>query len=106
MTDHRPPPGPMVGRGPRYWAAMRGVPETILVAPDSFKGTFTAWEVADAISLGLEGGGRSADRCPLADGGEGTADALAQALGGEPVTALVHDPLGRELRATFMLAGA
>jgi glycerate kinase len=85
---------------------MRGVPETILVAPDSFKGTFTAAEVADAISLGLEDGGRKADRCPLADGGEGTMDALGTALGGEPVSATAHDPLGRERRATFMLAGA
>jgi glycerate 2-kinase len=84
---------------------MRGVPETILVAPDSFKGTFTAAQVADAISLGLEDGGRPADRCPLADGGEGTMDALAGARGGEPVTVTVHDPLGRELQATFMLYG-
>jgi glycerate 2-kinase len=84
---------------------MRGVPETILVAPDSFKGTFTAAEVADAISRGLEDGGREADRCPLADGGEGTMDALAFAHGGVQVTATAHDPLGRELAATFVLAG-
>ncbi len=84
---------------------MRGVPETILVAPDSFKGTFTAAEVAEAIAGGLEDGGRSADRCPLADGGEGTMDALADARGGKPVTVSAHDPLGREVQATFMLAG-
>jgi glycerate kinase len=84
---------------------MRGVPRTILVAPDSFKGTFTAAEVAEAIALGLEEGGREVDRCPLADGGEGTMDALAAALGGEPVTVTAHDPLGRALEATFMLAG-
>lgn len=84
---------------------MRGVPETILVAPDSFKGTRTAAEVADAITLGLEAGGRIVDRCPLADGGEGTMDALGAAGGAEAVTAAVHDPLGRELEATFMLAG-
>jgi glycerate kinase len=84
---------------------MRGVPETILVAPDSFKGTFTAAAVADAIASGLEDGGRRADRCPLADGGEGTMDALAGAHGGEAVTVTAHDPLGRTLQATFMLAG-
>ncbi len=83
---------------------MRGVPETILVAPDSFKGTFTAAQVAGAIGTGLEAGGRQVDRCPLADGGEGTMEALAVAHGGEPVTAAAHDPLGRELQATFMLA--
>src|SRR5579875_3414296 len=84
---------------------MRGVPETILVAPDSFKGTFTATEVADAIARGLQSGGRPVDRCPLADGGEGTMDALAAARGGEPITVAAHDPLGRALQATFMLAG-
>jgi glycerate kinase len=84
---------------------MRGVPETILVAPDSFKGTFTAAEVADAIASGLEEGGRQVDRCPLADGGEGTMDALAAAHGGQPVTVTARDPLGRERAATFMLAG-
>ncbi len=84
---------------------MRGVPETILVAPDSFKGTFSAAQVADAIAGGLEAGGREVDRCPLADGGEGTMDALAGARGGEPVTVTAHDPIGRELQATFMLAG-
>jgi glycerate kinase len=87
-------------------AVIRGVPETILVAPDSFKGTFTAAEVADAIAVGLEDVGRAADRCPLADGGEGTMDALGAARGGEPVTVVAHDPLGRELEATFVLAGA
>src|ERR1700689_4515450 len=85
---------------------MRGVPETILVAPDSFKGTFSAAEVADAISRGLEDGGRETDRCPLADGGEGTMDALALAHGGVPVTVTAHDPLGREVEATFVLSGA
>jgi glycerate 2-kinase len=84
---------------------MRGVPETILVAPDSFKGTFTAAQVADAIAGGLEAEGRAVDRCPLADGGEGTMDALAAAYGAEPLTVSVHDPLGRALSATFMLAG-
>ncbi|HET9123873.1 MAG TPA: glycerate kinase [Solirubrobacteraceae bacterium] len=89
----------------RYCAGMRGVPETILVAPDSFKGTFTAAEVADAIACGMEDAGHTADRCPLADGGEGTMEALGAAHGAQPVTVTAHDPLGRELEATFMLAG-
>ena len=82
---------------------MRGVPETILVAPDSFKGTFTATEVAEAIGRGLTDGGRPVDLCPLADGGEGTADALQTALGGERHTVSAHDPLGREIDAEFVL---
>ena len=45
----------------------------LLVAPDSFKGTFTAPEVAAAIGAGVAAAGSEADLCPLADGGEGTA---------------------------------
>ena len=85
--------------------SIRGVPETILVAPDSFKGTFTAAAVADAIGRGLRDGGRPVDLCPLADGGEGTAQALREALGGELRHVTVHDPLGREIEAAFVLAG-
>ena len=81
-----------------------GVSHTVLVAPDSFKGTFTAAQVAAAIGDGLRDGGREVDLCPVADGGEGTADALRAALGGETVTVAAHDPLGRELEASFVLA--
>ena len=83
---------------------MRGVRQTVLVAPDSFKGTFDAPAVAAAIGDGLADGGRSVDLCPLADGGEGTAEALREALGGERVAAPAHDPLGREIEASFVLA--
>ncbi|MGH2858887.1 MAG: glycerate kinase family protein [Solirubrobacteraceae bacterium] len=81
-----------------------GVPETYLVAPDSFKGTFTATEVAAAIGAGLRAGGRPVDLCPVADGGEGTLAALVLALGAELHEADAHDPLGRPLRAPFALA--
>ncbi len=82
---------------------IRGVPETVLVAPDSFKGTFTATDVAEAIGAGLAESGRPVDLCPMADGGEGTQDALHAALGGEVVSATAHDPLGREIEASFVL---
>jgi glycerate 2-kinase len=82
-----------------------GVPETVLVAPDSFKGTFSATEVAAAIGRGLERAGRPVDLCPVADGGEGTLDALAAGLGAERLTASVTDPLGRAIEAEFGLAG-
>jgi glycerate kinase len=76
----------------------------ILVAPDSFKGTFRASEVAAAIGRGLERAGLlPPDLCPVADGGEGTIDALVPQLGGEIVAADAHDPLGRPLRAGFAL---
>jgi glycerate 2-kinase len=81
-----------------------GVPETVLVAPDSFKGTFAATEVAAAIGRGLEAGGRPVDRCPVADGGEGTLAALAAALDAELSEAEATDPLGRPLLARFALA--
>jgi glycerate kinase len=82
-----------------------GVPETVLVAPDSFKGTFSATEVADAIGRGLQAAGRPTDLCPVADGGEGTLDALAAGLGAERRHAGVTDPLGRPIEAEFGLAG-
>jgi glycerate kinase len=78
-----------------------GVPTTILVAPDSFKGTLSARQVADAIGRGLEEAGRPVDLCPVADGGEGTLEALLPAIEGELRTATVSDPLGRPVEAAF-----
>jgi glycerate kinase len=79
------------------------IPTTILVAPDSFKGTFTAREVAVAIGRGLEAAGRPVELCPVADGGEGTLEVLLDELGGELVGVAVEDPLGREVEAPFAL---
>jgi glycerate kinase len=76
-----------------------------LVAPDSFKGTFTASEVAAAISRGLRAAGQPATELPVADGGEGTQAALLGALGGSVQSAAAHDPLGREIEASFALLG-
>ena len=76
----------------------------VLVAPDSFKGTFRAAQVAGAIGRGLERAGlMPPDLCPVADGGEGTLDALLPGLGGEVVAADAHDPLGRDLKGCFGL---
>ena len=74
-----------------------------LVAPDSFKGTFSAGEVAHAIADGLRGAGREAVELPIADGGEGTMDALVHALGGELRSIIVSDPLDRPAEARFAL---
>jgi glycerate 2-kinase len=80
-----------------------GIPETVLVAPDSFKGTFDAGQVADAIGAGLQLGppARPVDLCPVADGGEGTLEALVRALGAELRAATVSDPLDRPIEAAF-----
>jgi glycerate kinase len=80
-----------------------GRPRRFLVAPDSFKGTFSAPEVAGAIAAGLLAGGAEADLCPVADGGEGTAEAVRAALGGTVRRAPAHDPLGRPIEAGFVL---
>src|SRR5215210_3968982 len=76
----------------------------ILVAPDSFKGTFRASQVAAAIGRGLERAGlEPPDLCPVADGGEGTAEVLLLALGGRTEGAEATDPLGRRVAAGFVL---
>lgn len=77
----------------------------VLVAPDSFKGTFTSTEVAEAIGRGLADEGVETDLMPLADGGEGTLDVLLGALGGETVKVEAHDALGRPVSARIGVTG-
>lgn len=74
----------------------------MLIAPDAFKGTYSAREVALAIARGLR---NEVDICPLADGGEGTMEVLLDALGGHAVQAPVHDPLGRPRTCRLGLLG-
>jgi glycerate 2-kinase len=76
---------------------------SFLVAPDSFKGTLSANQVAEAIGRGVERTGARAELCPAADGGEGTAEVLLGAMDGEWRTAQAHDPLGREIEARYAL---
>ncbi|WP_028062749.1 glycerate kinase family protein [Solirubrobacter soli] len=81
------------------------VPERpVLVAPDSFKGTFSAAQVAGAIGRGIERAGlMPPDLCPVADGGEGTLDALLPQLGGELRAVTVKGPLGAPVNTGFGL---
>ena len=74
-----------------------------LIAIDKFKGSLTATAVAKAIQQALLRADPSwqCDLCPIADGGEGTADAIVTALNGRWVTAEVLDPLGRPLNARY-----
>lgn len=62
-----------------------------------------AGEAADALARGFARAGVRAERLPLADGGDGTAEALHGALGGEWREAAVADPLGRKVAARFLL---
>src|SRR3954453_19030967 len=76
----------------------------VLVAPDKFKGTFNAAQGAGAIGRGLERAGlMPPDLCPVADGGDGTLDALLPQLGGEVVGTTVRGPLGEPVRTGFGL---
>lgn len=77
---------------------------TVLVCPDSFKGTFTAAEVADAIAGGIEESGASSRRLPVADGGEGTRAVLARPLALREVTVETRNPWGAPCTATFGLS--
>jgi glycerate kinase len=83
--------------------AIKGIPTAVLVAPDAFKGTLSARQVADALGRGLAAGGREAWLMPVADGGEGTLDALSEPLRLERIQAQASDPLGRVVEAEFGL---
>ncbi len=75
----------------------------ILIAPDKFKGTLSAREVAENIAAGLRDivADAKIDIVPMADGGEGTAEVISQALGGSWLNCRAHDPLGREIGARY-----
>ena len=71
----------------------------ILIAPDKFKGTLNAREVAQNIAKGLLDVLPDAqiEVVPMADGGEGTAEAICDARGCSWLECKAHDPLGREI---------
>ena len=75
----------------------------ILIAPDKFKGSISAPAAAEAIARGLRASLPEAVLriAPIADGGEGVAETLSAALGGEWVTTRACDPLGREVDARY-----
>jgi len=77
----------------------------ILIAPDKFKDALDAREVAAALAAGARATQPQAEIvcCPLGDGGEGTGRLLAEALGAEPYTAEVLDPLARTRTAQWWL---
>lgn len=75
----------------------------VVCCPDKLKGVLPAPEAAAALAAGFRDAGVEADELPLADGGEGTADALRSSRGGEWREARVADPLGRSVDARFLL---
>lgn len=78
-------------------------PARVLCAPDSLKGVLPARQAARALADGVRSAGAEAHELPLADGGEGTTEALATGAG-EWHAAVVIDPLGRPVEARFWLA--
>ncbi len=79
----------------------------IVVAPDSFKGCLPAAEVAAALAAGVRKAAPDAEvvEVPMADGGEGTVQALVAASGGRIETREVEGPLGAPVDAAFGLLG-
>jgi glycerate 2-kinase len=79
---------------------------TVVIAPDSFKGSLTSVEVARALADGWLRA-RPDDEvllCPLADGGEGTLSAIEAAGGWQRRTAPARDPLGRQITARWLIS--
>jgi glycerate kinase len=74
----------------------------VLAAPASLKGVLTAVDAAAALVDGFQRAGLDARALPVADGGEGTAEALRSALGGRWHEAVVADPLGRPVEARWL----
>jgi glycerate 2-kinase len=80
------------------------LPRAVIVAPDKFKETLSAEEAAGAIGRGLLGAGvEKVNLLPVADGGEGTLEALVRAAGGRLVSVPASDALGRPITAAIGL---
>lgn len=77
----------------------------VVIAPDSFKGTLSATQVCDILSevISKNYPGTQVEKIPVADGGEGTADTICSCLGGEKIYCNVKSPLGRDIRAHYVM---
>ena len=78
-------------------------PVRALLCPASLKGVLSARLAAAALARGVRSAGGDAVELPIADGGEGTAEALFAALGGTWHEAVVSDPLGRAHAARWLV---
>ncbi len=75
----------------------------VLIAPDSFKGSLSAFAAAHHMAIGIRKAmpNCDVDLLPIADGGEGTVDCMVEAIGGKKVTTRVHNPLGEWIEAQY-----
>ncbi len=79
----------------------------IVVASDAFKGSLTSMEVAHSVALSIH---QHLPQCEVAevvvaDGGEGTVDAIINGLGGSKISITTSDPIGRPIQASYGIAG-
>lgn len=76
----------------------------IVIAPDKFKGALTGIEFCDAVERGIKKHVKEVEiiKLPLADGGDGTVEALQFYTGGEYVSVEVNDPLHRKIIANYL----
>ena len=79
----------------------------IVIASDSFKGSLTSTEVAAAAARGIKAVYPDCHviAVNVADGGEGTVEAVVEALHGQIISVPVSDPLGRPIQARYGIAG-
>jgi glycerate kinase len=79
----------------------------IVIAPQAFKGCLSAWQVARAIERGIKRAWPEAEciLLPVADGGEGTVQALVTATGGRTIPTRVSGPLGAPVSSFFGILG-
>jgi glycerate kinase len=79
----------------------------VVIAPQSLKGSLTAAEAGEAIALGVRAALPDAEIAivPVADGGEGTVQALVDATGGAIIEQIVTGPLGEPVAASFGILG-
>ena len=86
----------------------KGKQMKVLIAIDSFKGSLSSLEAGNAVKEGIEALAGEIDEVtvkPIADGGEGSVVALADALDGEFIDVIVQNPLGEKIPARYALAG-
>ena len=78
----------------------------IVIAPDKFKGSLTGIEFCNAVERGIRKHITDIEiiKLPLADGGDGTVEALQFYTGGKFVSCEVHDPLHRKIEANFLFS--
>ncbi|MFJ5564135.1 glycerate kinase [Lysinibacillus xylanilyticus] len=79
----------------------------VVISPDSYKGTLSAIEVANAMQAGILDVDQSIETVilPVADGGEGTLESLVVSTNGRYLSQYVLDPLGRVIEAKYGVLG-